>query len=74
MIYEIKVSGRLIYSGDSESSFLDKLEELAEEYYNTGEPSPENIETIIQHFITMFLESTTFKHFGNIMNICVHKW
>jgi len=48
MIYEIKVSGRLIYSGDSESSFLDKLEELAEEYYNTGEPSPENIETIIQ--------------------------
>ena len=48
MIYEIKVSGRRIYSGDSESAFLDILEELAEEYYVSGEPDPNEIETIIR--------------------------
>ena len=48
MIYEIRVSGRQIYSGDSESAFLDILEELAEEYYTHGEPDPNEIETIIR--------------------------
>ena len=48
MIYEIKISGRRIYSGDSESAFFDVLEELAEEYYIHGEPDPNEIETIIR--------------------------
>tara|TARA_A100001388_G_scaffold277360_1_gene268179 strand:+ start:408 stop:557 length:150 start_codon:yes stop_codon:yes gene_type:complete len=47
MNYEIRIRGRQIYSGDSENDFLDVLEELAEEYYNTGDPSPEDIETNI---------------------------
>lgn len=47
MNYEILVHGRSIYSGDSENDFLDTLEELAEEYYNTGDPSPEDIKTNI---------------------------
>ena len=47
MNYEILIRGRRIYSGDSETAFLDILEELAEEYYNTGDPSPEDIETNI---------------------------
>lgn len=47
MNYEILVRGRSIYSGDSENDFLDALEELAEEYYNTGDPSPEDIKTNI---------------------------
>ena len=47
MNYEILIRGRRIYSGDSENDFLDVLEELAEEYYNTGDPSPEDIETNI---------------------------
>ena len=48
MIYEIKISGRRIYSGGSESAFPDVLEELAEEYYIHGEPDPNEIETIIR--------------------------
>ena len=47
MNYEVRIRGRRIYSGDSENDFLDVLEELAEEYYNTGDPSPEDIETHI---------------------------
>lgn len=48
MKYTILVSGDPVYSGNSESDFLDTLEEFADSYYNTGTPDPGDIQTLIE--------------------------
>jgi hypothetical protein len=48
MKYTILISGESVYSGNSESEFLDKLEEFADSYYNTGTPDPGDIQTLIE--------------------------
>ena len=48
MKYTILVSGESVYSGNSESDFLDELEIYADMYYNTGTPNPGDIQTLIE--------------------------
>lgn len=44
-LYNILYNGRKIYSSLTETEYLETLENLAEEYYETGSPDPANIET-----------------------------
>lgn len=45
--YNIICNGRRIYTALSEQEYFDVMEDLAVEYYQTGSPLPENIETEI---------------------------
>jgi len=45
-LFEIRVSGELVYSVNNEDDALDKLQDLALEYYETGSPDPSTIEFI----------------------------
>lgn len=45
--YNILCNGRRIYTALSEEEYFDVMEDLAVEYYQTGSPLPENIETEI---------------------------
>ena len=41
-VYEVKVDGEVVFSGDLDDAF-DTLEDLSDEYYRTGEPDPSTI-------------------------------
>jgi|TARA_Y100000033_G_C2742501_1_gene109287 phosphate uptake regulator len=45
-LFEIRVSGELVYSVNNEDDALDKLQDLALKYYETGSPDPSTIEFI----------------------------
>ncbi len=45
--YNIICDGRRIYTALSEEEYFDVMEDLAIEYYKTGSPCPEQIETEI---------------------------
>ena len=45
--YNILCKGRRIYSGLTEEEYFDTMEDLSIEYYQTGSPSPEDLETEI---------------------------
>lgn len=45
--YNILCKGRKIYSNLSEEEYMNTMEELAIEYYNTGKPKPEDLDTEI---------------------------
>ena len=41
-VYEVKVDGEVVFSGELDDAF-DTIEDLSEEYYRTGEPYPSTI-------------------------------
>ena len=45
--YNILCKGRKIYSSLSEEEYFDTMEDLSIEFYQTGSPNPEEIETEI---------------------------
>ena len=45
--YNIRCRGRKIYSGLEEQEYFDVIEDLAVEFYTTGQPDPSEIETEI---------------------------
>jgi hypothetical protein len=45
--YNILCNGRKIYSHLTEDEYFDIMEDLALEYYQTGSPSPDELETEI---------------------------
>ena len=45
--YNILCKGRRIYTSLSEEEYFNVMEDLSIEYYQTGSPSPEDIETEI---------------------------
>jgi DNA modification methylase len=45
-LFEIYVSGELVYSTSDEYAALDKLQDLAVDYYSTGTPDPSTIEFV----------------------------
>lgn len=45
--YNILCRGRKIYSALTQEEYFDALEDLSLEYYKTGSPKPEEIETEI---------------------------
>lgn len=45
--YNILCKGRKIYSSLSEEEYFNTMEDLANEYYQTGSPNPSEIETEI---------------------------
>jgi hypothetical protein len=45
--YNILCRGRKIYSSLTQEEYFDALEDLSLEYYKTGSPKPEEIETEI---------------------------
>jgi len=45
--YNILCKGRKIYSSLTEEEYFDLMEDLAIEYYQTGTPKPEDLETKI---------------------------
>lgn len=46
-VYNILCNGRKIYSNLSEEEYFDIMEDLASEFYQTGSPNPNEIETEI---------------------------
>ena len=46
-VYNILCNGRKIYSNLSEEEYFDIMEDLATEFYHTGSPNPNEIETEI---------------------------
>ena len=46
-LYNILCKGRRIYSSLTEEEYFDIMEDLSIEYYQTGSPSPEDLETEI---------------------------
>jgi len=42
--YSIYVKGRKIYREIDETTMLDVMQELADSYYNTGSPNPDDVE------------------------------
>ena len=46
-VYNILCNGRKIYSNLSEEEYFDIMEDLATEFYQTGSPNPNEIETEI---------------------------
>ena len=46
-VYNILCNGRKIYSNLSEEEYFDIMEDLAAEFYQTGSPNPNEIETEI---------------------------
>ena len=45
--YTIKVGDKVLYKGLSQLEYFERLDDLAIEYYQTGHPKPELINTII---------------------------
>ena len=45
--YSILCKGRKIYSDLNEDQYFDVMEELAQQYYETGSPDPSELETKI---------------------------
>ena len=45
--YNILCKGRRIYSGLTEEEYFDTMEDLSIEFYQTGSPRPEDLETEI---------------------------
>ena len=45
--YNILCKGRKIYTSLSEEEYFDVMEDLSIEYYQTGSPRPEDLETEI---------------------------
>jgi len=45
--YNILCKGRRIYTSLSEEEYFDIMEDLSIEYYQTGSPKPEDLETEI---------------------------
>jgi hypothetical protein len=45
--YNILCKGRKIYSNLTEEEYFDIMEDLSIEFYQTGSPSPEDLETEI---------------------------
>ena len=43
-LFEVYVSGELVFSTNDENAALDKLQDLALDYYETGVPNPSTIE------------------------------
>ena len=41
-VYEVKVDGEVVFSGELDDAF-DTIEDLSDEYYRTGEPDPSTI-------------------------------
>jgi len=41
-VYEVKVDGEVVFSGDLDDA-MDTIEDLSDEYYRTGEPDPSTI-------------------------------
>ena len=46
-VYNILCNGRKIYSNLSEEEYFNIMEDLADEFYQTGSPNPNEIETEI---------------------------
>ena len=46
-VYNILCNGRKIYSNLSEEEYFNIMEDLASEFYQTGSPNPNEIETEI---------------------------
>jgi hypothetical protein len=46
--YSILIDGDLKFSNLTEEEYFDKMEDLSIEYYKTGLPDPQNIETKIK--------------------------
>jgi len=46
-VYNILCNGRKIYSNLSEEEYFNIMEDLAAEFYQTGSPNPNEIETEI---------------------------
>ena len=46
-VYNILCNGRKIYSNLSEEEYFNVMEDLADEFYQTGSPNPNEIETEI---------------------------
>jgi len=46
-LYNIYCKGRKIYSNLTEEEYFDTMEDLSVEYYQTGSPSPEELDTEI---------------------------
>jgi hypothetical protein len=44
-VYNILCNGRRIYSNLTEEEYFNIMEDLSIEYYQTGSPSPEDLET-----------------------------
>lgn len=47
MTYRIWVREELIFEGESESDFLDMIQDLSVSFYETGRPYPDDIKTSI---------------------------
>lgn len=45
--YNILCKGRRIYTGLTQEEYFDIMEDLSIEFYQTGSPSPEDLETEI---------------------------
>jgi len=45
--YNILCNGRRIFSGLSEEEYFDTMEDLSIQFYQTGSPKPEELETEI---------------------------
>jgi len=46
-VYNIYCKGKKIYSDLTQEEYFDMMEDLSQEFYETGSPSPEDIETEI---------------------------
>jgi hypothetical protein len=46
-LYNIFCKGRKIYSNLTEEEYFDTMEDLSVEYYQTGSPNPEELDTEI---------------------------
>ena len=47
-LFDILVGGELVYSTDDENAALDKLQDLALDYYESGYPDPSTI-SLVRH-------------------------
>lgn len=45
-LFEVYVSGELVFSTNDEDAALDKIQDLALDYYETGVPDPSTIEYV----------------------------
>lgn len=45
--YNILCKGRVIYNRLTEDEYFDTMEELAEQFYTTGQPDPSDLDTEI---------------------------
>ena len=47
-LYSISHEGKILYEGLTEEEYFDKMEELAEQFYDTGSPHPLELRTEIK--------------------------